>query len=571
METKKIIGIVIATLLVGALIGWLIKPDSAVNENELSQHDHENSEEVVWTCSMHPQIRRSEPGACPICGMDLIPLNSDAGNEGSEAYQMSENAMKLANVTTMIVGKDNAEKEIRLNGKVQVDERNAYSQSTHIPGRIESLALNFTGEKVSRGQTLATIYSPQLVTAQEELLQAASIKESQPELFEAAKEKLRNWKIGNSQIERILSTGKAIQRFPISADVNGIVTEKKVELGDYVERGMPIYEISDLSKVWVLFDLYESELNWVKEGSEIEYTVNSLPGETFKGKITFIDPLINSQTRVASARVEVSNKDGKLKPEMFVSGTVKNSVGVKDSEEIVVPKTAVLWTGERSVVYVKEEDGFTLRQITLGPALRDSYIVQAGLETGEEIVANGTFTVDAAVQLSGRPSMMNPSFGEKKSGAKISLSDDEKKKIEALLSEYLKLKDALVADDLQLSKKEIAAIKTKVEEINTIGLKGEAEKVWKMVNIQLINRTKELSEAKDLKEIRGGFDELSSEVIMLVSKLQVSTPLFVLHCPMADNNRGADWISLSSEVLNPYYGNAMLGCGEVTKTIGTLE
>ncbi|WP_034886663.1 efflux RND transporter periplasmic adaptor subunit [Gillisia sp. Hel_I_29] len=571
METKKIIGIVIANLLVGALIGWLIKPDSAKNDNELSQHDHENSEEVVWTCSMHPQIRRSEPGACPICGMDLIPLNSNAGNEGPEAYQMSENAMKLANVTTMIVGKDNAEKEIRLNGKVQVDERNAYSQSTHIPGRIESLALNFTGEKVSRGQTLATIYSPQLVTAQEELLQAASIKESQPELFEAAKEKLRNWKIGNSQIERILSTGKAIQRFPISADVNGIVTEKKVELGDYVERGMPIYEISDLSKVWVLFDLYESELNWVKEGSEIEYAVNSIPGETFKGKITFIDPLINSQTRVATARVEVSNKDGKLKPEMFVSGTVKNSVGVKDSEEIVVPKTAVLWTGERSVVYVKEEDGFTLRQITLGPALGDSYIVQAGLETGEEIVSNGTFTVDAAVQLSGRPSMMNPSFGEKKSGAKISLSDDEKTKIEALLSEYLKLKDALVADNLQLSKKEITAIKTKVEEINTIGLKGEAEKVWKMVNIQLINRTKELSEARDLKEIRGGFDELSSEVIMLVSKLQVSTPLFVLHCPMADNNRGADWISLSSEVLNPYYGNAMLGCGEVTKTIGTLE
>jgi len=571
METKKIIGIVVATLLVGAFIGWLIKPDSVVNENELSQHDHENSEEVVWTCSMHPQIRRSEPGACPICGMDLIPLNSDAGNGGSEAYQMSENAMKLANVTTMIVGKDNAEKEIRLNGKVQVDERNAYSQSTHIPGRIESLALNFTGEKVSRGQTLATIYSPQLVTAQEELLQAASIKESQPELFEAAKEKLRNWKIGNSQIERVLSTGKAIQRFPISADVNGIVTEKKVELGDYVERGMPIYEISDLSKVWVLFDLYESELNWVKEGSEIEYTVNSIPGETFKGKITFIDPLINSQTRVATARVEVSNKDGKLKPEMFVSGTVKNSVGVKDSEEIVVPKTAVLWTGERSVVYVKEEDGFTLRQITLGPALGDSYIVEEGLETGEEIVANGTFTVDAAVQLSGRPSMMNPSFGEKKSGATISLSNDEKTKIEALLSEYLKLKDALVADDLQLSKKEITALRAKVEEINTIGLKGEAEKVWKMVNTQLINRTKELSEAKDLKEIRGGFDELSSEIIMLVSNLQVSSQLFVLHCPMADNNRGADWISLSSEVLNPYYGNAMLGCGEVTKTIGTLE
>ena len=147
METKKIIGIVIATLLVGALIGWLIKPTTN-NVASGAEHGHENAEEVIWTCSMHPQIRRSEPGACPICGMDLIPLNSEGGNGNSQAYQMSENAMKLANVTTMKVGKDNAQKEIRLNGKVQVDERNAYSQSTHIPGRIESLNLDFTGEKV---------------------------------------------------------------------------------------------------------------------------------------------------------------------------------------------------------------------------------------------------------------------------------------------------------------------------------------------------------------------------------------------------------------------------------------
>ncbi len=571
METKKIIGIVIATLLVGALIGWLIKPTTN-NVASGAEHGHENAEEVIWTCSMHPQIRRSEPGACPICGMDLIPLNSEGGNGNSQAYQMSENAMKLANVTTMKVGKDNAEKEIRLNGKVQVDERNAYSQSTHIPGRIESLNLDFTGEKVNRGQTLAIIYSPQLVTAQEELLQAASIKESQPELFEAAKEKLRNWKIGNSQIDRILSSGKAIQRFPISADVNGIVTNKMVELGDYVERGMPIYEISDLSKVWVLFDLYESELNWVKEGSEVEYTVNSIPGETFTGKITFIDPLINSQTRVATARIEVSNKDGKLKPEMFVSGIVKNSVGVKDSEEIVIPKTAVLWTGKRSVVYVKDDSGFILREITLGPALGDSYIVEAGLEPGEEIVSNGTFTVDAAVQLSGRPSMMNPEFGEGDSKDKISLTKEELENIEELLSNYLKLKDALVADDLQISKKQTNLLKTKVEEIDKTGFSGEGEKVWKMVRTQLITRTQQLSEAKDLKEIRAGFDELSAEVIMLVSKLKIpSQQLFVLHCPMADNNRGADWLSLSSEVKNPYYGAAMLGCGEVTRTLGTIK
>ncbi|PIV16099.1 MAG: efflux RND transporter periplasmic adaptor subunit, partial [Flavobacteriales bacterium CG03_land_8_20_14_0_80_35_15] len=315
------------------------------------------------------------------------------------------------------------------------------SQSTHIPGRIEQIFTNFTGEKVERGQTLATVYSPELVTAQEELLQAANIKESQPELFEAAQEKLRNWKIGQAQINQILANKKPIQRFSIRADVNGVVTKKMVDLGDYVERGMPIYEISDLSKVWVLFDLYESELAWIKAGSNIEYTVNSFPGETFKGKISFIDPLINSQTRVASARVEVNNKDGRLKPEMFASGVVKNDIGKVDSQEMVIPKSAVLWTGKRSVVYVKQGSGFKMREITLGPALGDSYIVKDGLETGEEIVSNGTFTVDAAVQLSGRPSMMSPEGNgggnsmpgmdmggdKKKTDTKKKMSDEEMK------------------------------------------------------------------------------------------------------------------------------------------------
>lgn len=574
MKTKKILGIVIATLLVGALLGWLIKPNSVNNNTEISQHDHENAEEVIWTCSMHPQIRRSEPGSCPICGMDLIPLQSDGGSGNSQAYQMSEDAMKLANISTMKVGKSNAEKEIRLNGKVQVDERNAYSQSTHIPGRIEKLSINFTGEKVSRGQTLATIYSPELVTAQEELLQAASIKESQPELFEAAKEKLRNWKIGNSQIERILSSGKAIQRFPISADVNGIVTEKKVELGDYVERGMPIYEISDLSKVWVLFDLYESTLGFIKEGSEVEYSVKSLPGETFKGKITFIDPLLNSQTRVVTARVEVNNKDGKLKPGMFVSGTVKNMVGEKGSEEMAIPKSAVLWTGKRSVVYVKDAAGFTLREITLGAALGDSYIVKSGLEPGEEIVVNGTFTVDAAVQLSGRPSMMNPEMETKKSDSFIAvdISEKEKQEFEPILSNYLEFKDALVVDDFSSAKKLNSKIDAQIRDIDKAQFNNEVAKIWLSFKEELLQATSTMSSAKDIQEMRNNFDELSETMIGMVNTFQLTNEeLYVLHCPMANSNKGAFWLSVSTEVKNPYYGSAMIGCGEVTNTLGTIK
>ncbi len=581
MENKKIIIIVVATLIVGVGLGWLLKPSSTASENVAMEsaegHDHEgDSVAEIWTCSMHPQIRQSEPGACPICGMDLIPLKTEGAGGDPDSYQMSENAIKLANITSEIVGTGSASKELRLNGKVQVDERNSYSQSTHIPGRIEQLTINFTGEKVSRGQTLAMVYSPELVNAQEELLQAASIKASQPELFEAAKEKLRNWKIGNSQIDRILANGKAIQRFPIGADVNGIVTEKMVELGDYVERGMPLYEISDLSKVWVLFDLYESELAWVKEGSKIEYTVNSIPGETFEGTISFVDPIINSQTRVASARIEVNNKDGRLKPEMFVSGIVKSEGSKTDTQEIVIPKSAVLWTGTRSVVYIKEiingRSSFKLREVVLGPGLGGSYIIKEGLTPGEEIVTNGTFTVDAAVQLSGRPSMMSPKTEstEKTSDSfvKIVISDKDKEQFQPVLVDYLKFKDALVNDDFSSATKLVTQLNKQIKEINRSQFEDVTAKTWESFKKELVKDTKAMTAAKDIQEIRNNFDELSETIIGMVNTFQLANKeIYVLHCPMANNNKGAFWLSESSEVKNPYYGSAMLTCGEVRDTI----
>ena len=189
-------------LMIGLLLGWLL---FGGNNTPAEEHNHaEAAEDQTWTCSMHPQIRQQEPGDCPICGMELIPLVEGTGGDASIGYTMSESAMRLANVETMIVGNAAPERSIRLNGKVQIDERNSYSQSTHIPGRIEQLAINFTGEKVQRGQNLATVYSPEMITAQQELLQAALIKESQPELFRAAREKLKNWRISDAQIDRIL-------------------------------------------------------------------------------------------------------------------------------------------------------------------------------------------------------------------------------------------------------------------------------------------------------------------------------------------------------------------------------
>ncbi len=550
-------------LVLGILLGWVF-----FGENDTAENNHDHARDIeegqVWTCSMHPQIRQKEPGQCPICGMDLIPVSVGDDELDASVYQMSENAMKLANITTMQVGNGDVSKNIRLNGKIEVNEKNTYTQSTHIPGRIEQMRVNFTGEKVNRGQTLAILYSPAIVTAQEELLQAARIKESQPELFEAAKRKLRNWKISESQINKMLNRNEPIDRFPILADVSGVVTKLMAEQGDYLERGMPIYQIANLDKVWVLFDLYESDLNWVKEGSKVTYTVQSIPGETFEGTISFIDPLLNDNTRVATARIEVDNANGKLKPGMFVSAQVETDMNQNGKQQMVIPRSAVLWTGERSVVYVKKASesgaGFELREVNLGTATGDSYVVKNGLQPGEEIVVNGTFTVDSAVQLAGKPSMMNPDMDMTMRKA---IAEKDKRTLMPLFMNYLQLKDELVADDFDLAKETIAKLQATSEAISAEDLTEETAETWKKYEPGLQKSLEEIINAKDISAIRENFDEFSSVMIGIAKSANPMPGLYVLRCPMANSNHGADWLSMDSEIKNPYYGQSMLTCGEI--------
>ncbi len=553
----KIIGV----LVLGIILGWLLFGGSPSKEEV--EHTHaEADENITWTCSMHPQIKRNEPGDCPICGMDLIPMDEMGDELDPNSFQMSENAMKLANIQTMIVGKGEMSRKIRLTGKVKMDERNSYTQSTHIPGRIEQLRVNFTGEKVRKGQNLASIYSPELVTAQEELLQAQSMKDAQPELLEAAIEKLKRWKIGQSQIDKVLQNGKALETFSTQADISGVVTEKMVELGDYVERGMPIYEISDLSKVWILFDVYEEELKWVKEGAQIEYSVNGLPGQTFQGTISFIDPLLNAQTRVASARVEVSNKDGILKPEMFVTGVVEAGQDLAQ-EAIVIPKSAVLWTGKRSVIYVKEDGSFTMREVTLGAALGESYTINEGLEAGEEIVSNGTFTLDAAVQLSGGASMMNKSREESE---QIDITDAAKSELNPLYTKYFELKNALAEDDFLSAKTKSKDLKSVFEEVDMKAFKEESHDKWMDYHAKMKKVLEHIPHHDNIDDLRNNFIALSDWMIQLTETFQpINETIYVQHCPMADSDMGADWLSKEEPIVNPYFGESMLGCGEVKK------
>jgi len=343
--------------------------------------------------------------------MDLILLNQGGGEKvDSNAVHFSKEAAELANVSTMIVSRQKPTKEVRLYGKVQADERLLQNQVAHIGGRIEKLFVNFTGEAVHKGQLLAMIYSPDLITAQQELIEAAKSKQTQPEIYQAAMEKLMQWMLTEKQIAQIESSGKVKTNFEVYSNTSGIVTAKRVATGDHVSEGSVLFDIANLSNVWVLFDAYESDLPFLKVGNTISFSLQALPGTKFSANIQFIDPVIDPVNRVAKVRVEVSNAGGKLKPEMFATGVVKANLN-EFKDKLVIPRSAVLWTGKRSIVYVKQpaDEGvnFKMREIELGPMLGNSYVIESGLTDGEEIVTDGTFSVDAAAQLAGKPSMMD--------------------------------------------------------------------------------------------------------------------------------------------------------------------
>jgi Cu(I)/Ag(I) efflux system membrane fusion protein len=463
--------------MLGIFLGYGLKSCS----NGDSRHEHErmlpNTQIEFWTCSMHPQIMQPNPGKCPICGMDLIPVSSEIGEESSaRQLKLTPTAMKLASIQVSPVQHKYVAAEIRMVGKIDYDETRIKYISAYVPGRIDRLYVNYTGTKVRKGDHLVELYSPELISAQEELIQAKKTNnllsgngglisnKSAQNTLQAVRDKLSLWGLTDRQIKNIEEKGVVSDLLTIYSPMAGIVIHRNATEGMYLSTGTKIYTIADLSKVWVKLDAYESDLQWIRYGQEVEFETEAMPGDIFTGKIAFIDPFLNSQTRTVKVRVNVDNSAGKLKPEMFVKALVKSRLSVsghvmdpqltgkwispmhpeiiKDhpgkcdvcgmplvrAEELgyvsadklerdaplVVPATAPLITGKRAVVYVaqKDQEGvFEGREIVLGPRAGDYCVVVNGLSEGEWVVTNGNFKLDSDLQIKAKPSMMNPDGG----------------------------------------------------------------------------------------------------------------------------------------------------------------
>jgi Cu(I)/Ag(I) efflux system membrane fusion protein len=355
-----------------------------------------------WTCTMHPQVHMDRPGACPICGMDLIKKVADEKEQPVNDKDMvnmvtlSGKKQVLANVSTVIVKKEKLQEQVTAYSYLDFVENNRRTISARFNGRIEKLFVDKTGDYIKKGQPLFDIYSPDLVQAQNEYLIALNSSSDSSSLLKATKKKLEIFGLTSEQIQTIEKTREISITLTYYSPISGTVIEKKVQEGVYVNEGTVIYDVAELSTLWNIAEVYENNLSNVKVGSPVKLHLRAYPGEEFKGRVTFIYPVINSQTRTVKVRSAFSNHGGKLKPQMY-GETVFNSYG---GQGLLVPADAVIIAGKRAVVWVKTSDGmFEARSVKIGNRYGDKYQILSGLNEGDEIAATGGFLIDSESQL----------------------------------------------------------------------------------------------------------------------------------------------------------------------------
>ena len=419
-----------------ALLEWFA-PERAT----LEEHTHEKDGIAYWTCPMHPSVQAGESGPCPICAMDLQPVPAaepPASVTQSTTQPTSQSTsgvpgfitltpwqQQLIGVMTAPVERRPLRATIRTVGRVDYDETRLADVNLKIKGWIEKLYVNYTGKSVVRGQPLFTLYSPELVSTQEEYLLvfqtlqeletqarqtlAASMDRSkqteaisreaitrQHSTLEATRQRLLLWDLDEAQIRALEEQGKSQRTVTIYAPASGIVTDKMAVQGMYVEPGMRLYRIAALDTVWVYADIYEHELPFVREGQQATTSLSYVPGQTFQGTVDYVYPYLDSKTRTAKVRLRVPNARMSLRPDMYADVVLQ----IEGGEQLCVPEDAVLFSGRRRLVFIDMGQGrFQPREVRLGARMGNYYHILEGLKEGEQVVTSAHFLLDSESKL----------------------------------------------------------------------------------------------------------------------------------------------------------------------------
>lgn len=601
--SKKQFWIITLAFLFGVAAGYLFfaAPGQSPAKT-LSQTVPQN-----WTCSMHPEIRQPKPGKCPKCFMDLIPLNEEAFSSNPHALELSEAAEKLIQVKTATVNSGPATRTLRLPGTLQLDETRLRHVSAWVAGRIDKLYVNYTGIPVKLNDHMAEFYSPDLIAAQEELRRTVG---NSP-LHLAVTERLLRWGISPQQIEQFISAPTAKDLVTINSPSEGIVIEQSIKEGMYVNQGTRLFTIADMSRLWLIASVYERDIQWLRYGQKVNCEFEAYPGRIFPGTISFISPVLQTSSRTVDARINVDNAEGLLKPGMFGRITIKVSIGSKgevinpalsgkwispmhpevikdgpgkcdvcgmdlipiDSPDVnistkgafplLVPETAVLWSGPRSIVFRKtshKENLYEATEVVVGPHIDGGYLVFSGLKDGDEVVVEGAFKLDSEQQIRAGISMMSPGRDLSPPVEQEKLSSEHVNAVEELLKPCLEISSLLAQD--QLPDKEAHNAHERLSE-----LKSSNSKTLQTIAERMMPVLMKMSSEKNIIKAREQLNDLTPMIRELVM-LTDSNLSFMIHedfCPMAFDNKGATWFQQASELANPYFGAMMLRCGETKK------
>ncbi len=553
-------------------------------------HDDTPGVAATWTCSMHPQIQQPEPGQCPICGMTLIPVSKDGGDDlavAADRIVLSERARVLSRLTTAKVRRQaHATADLRLLGRIEPNEASLKTVTSWIGGRIDKLRVRETGKRVRKGQVIATLYSPEVFAAHQDLLvakrQVDRMRDS-PETsrwaadaaLDAARERLALLGVPDAEITRMEGQKKPTRAVAIRSPFSGTVIERVATEGVYITTGASLYRIANLNTLWVQLDAYESDLARLSLGQTVQVSVEAVPDEVFEGTVTFIDPILDAKRRTARVRVQLDNRDGRLRPGMFAEATVATKHPDGSPTPLVVPSTAPLFTGRRAVVYVEldSEDRlvYEARVVRLGPRLGKFYPVVAGLSEGERVVTRGAFALDADLQIRGGASMMT-SADDSEEGvwdSVVELSDEQRQVLAPVVTAYLAVQVALADDDLERAKTAAGVLSDVVAAVKMVR-PTEAKEAWSGSSVALRGHGQHVSKAQTLEDARAGFEPLSEAVIALLGRFgdPLDAAVRLAHCPMASQCEGAFWLQQGTVVDNPYFGASMLDCGEIRKEVG---
>ncbi len=415
ITNKKTVVILLVILLVAAGAGgyYLWQQRQPVKGAQEAKQAEQGK--VLYTCPMHPFIIKDKPGACPICGMTLVKKIEGPQQGGKEMAMpehvtLSPTQMVMANVATTEAMVMPLSKEIAATGIVQYDQSRQAKVTAWVAGRLDRLYVNKVGEYVSRRRPVAEVYSPDLVAAQQEYLLALksrdqlkdspiqAISQGGEGLVASARQRLKLMGVKDDQIAGLEKAGQPNIRLAIYTPISGVVIEKIALAGQYVNVGDPLFNVADLSTVWVEVEVYENEFPNIRIGQPVDIISQSYPGRTFRGKVAFIYPFLDPKTRTVKVRVEIPNPGLKLKPDMFVNATVKVPLG----SSVVVPVSAVMDTGQRQVVWVEMKPGmFEPRNVKAGTRSGDNVQIISGLKAGEKVASSGGYLIDSEAQLKG--------------------------------------------------------------------------------------------------------------------------------------------------------------------------